>query len=130
MAPGSGDDPWILVVEEDDDVRQALADVLAFAGHRVRAAEDEGAATELLDEHGVSTVLVLEPRAAMGDVRGLLRAVRLLEEGRPVAVIALADSAGSGEPPAYFARLVKPFTMDELLDAVARAIAAHSPGAP
>jgi two-component system, chemotaxis family, chemotaxis protein CheY len=47
-APGRGTESWILVIDDDEDIREALVDVLGDAGYSVRVAASGSDALELL----------------------------------------------------------------------------------
>lgn len=118
----------MLVAEDDDDIREALADVLRFADHPVRTAANGEAALDCVLEHGLPSAILLDllmPKMSGGE---FLRVFRRSEEARQVPVIVLTGVTETGALPPCFARLLKPFDMDELLALVARAVASRREG--
>src|SRR5215471_16747902 len=65
----------ILVVDDDTDVRQSLAELLRQVGHRVSVAADGAQAGALVSAH-VFDVVISDVRLPRGDGRALLRRVR------------------------------------------------------
>ena len=115
---------WILVVEDDEDVRLALVDALGFAGYPVRSAEHGEAALDCILDHGLpaaALVDLLMPR--MGGAE-FLRVLRRSDEGRAVPVVLLTGRTETDDLPPCFERLLKPFDLDVLLEVVERAVAA------
>lgn len=123
--------PVVAIVDDDADVRAALADLLAVAGYR--PAEFAGGA-EFLD-----AALLEEPACVVTDVRmprmsglELLSVIKARAPELPVIVLTsmrdvdLPASAGVLGAEAF---LAKPVSDTDLLDAIARAIAAARPPA-
>ncbi len=112
----------LLLLEDDADLGQAVADHLAAAGHRVRwcrcIAEAEAAP--------VPDLALLDLRLPDGDGLALLRAWRAAGQSCPVIVLTARDQVSDrirGLQAGADDYLVKPFDLDELLarvDAVAR----------
>lgn len=110
----------LLVVEDDRELCESIADVLRLTGYEVETALDGEAALEALRRapppHAVLLDLVL-PRATAGQVLAALRAA-----AAPPAVVLM-----TGLAPAYrgpFAEgevLMKPFGAQQLVERVARA---------
>ena len=123
--------PAILVIEDHDDIRALLAELLREEGYCVLAAADHAEALVLL--RAIRVALVLADPAARGaddPARwdGLER-LRAAAGDAPVAICtahlpeAFADFAARG----FAALLPKPFDADELLAAVRRLA---GPGVP
>jgi CheY-like chemotaxis protein len=117
----------VLVVDDDPDVREALAGVLERCGAKVRAA---GAVAEAMQamRDSVPDVLVSDLGMPGDDGYELLRQVRMLPPGEGGALPALAVSAYSRESDrkkalaaGFRAHLAKPVAPAELVDHVARA---------
>jgi CheY-like chemotaxis protein len=126
----------VLVVDDDDDLRDALADLLRTEGYTVFTAPDGMTALQRLRTHPAPMVVLLD--WYMPGMDGV-QVVQALAADAPVVqphifiVITATDSAGKGQLiralaaiPAHLAVTVlgKPFDLDDLLAVVARA-AAH-----
>lgn len=112
----------ILVVEDDKDLRDALAETLELAGHRTRVAGDGGAAMEIIQSESVAAVVTDFQMAPM-DGHALLQRIRARQPDLPVlmmtahgtiprAVRAMRDGANE--------YLVKPFEVAELIESLRR----------
>jgi DNA-binding response OmpR family regulator len=115
----------ILLVEDRDDVRQGLAQLLEFSGFLVEEARDGDAALAHLESEGADIVLlVLDltlPGAVSGrDIRGRMLANPIYAE-IPTIIVTATDVDAPGRaglcPSAW---LEKPFRFDQLLDHVRR----------
>jgi len=112
--------PSILVVEDDDDCRNVLADVLEMSGYSVLSCGEARRAVEMAREHRPALVLVdfMMPDADGGWVVRSLRAEGGDLAGVPV-VLTTGSSAGReiadslGVP-----SLEKPFDVNRLLQLV------------
>ena len=115
----------LVLVEDDDDVRVALARLLRSMGHRVHLF----ASAEAYDAEQVSSdCLILDVR--LPGASGLELRERLRARGCQVPVVFITGESGPStrgcartidqidEP-----SLAKPFSEDELMDAIARAMA-------
>ena len=113
----------ILVVDDDDDVRNMLCAVLAAEGYRVVGAADgvEALTTMRHNPPALAVVDMMMPRMdgeqlieAMSQDAALVRV--------PVAIMSgqTTPTDVSGVLPRVSARLVKPFELDELLTLVHR----------
>ena len=118
------DRPSILVVEDDDDCRMVLADLLEMSGYSVISCGEAHRAVELAKEKAPALVLV---DFMMPDADGgwLVRSLRA--EGSPLAdvpvVLTTGSSAGREIAESLGVRsLEKPFDMNRLLELV-RALA-------
>jgi CheY-like chemotaxis protein len=118
------DRPSILVVEDDDDCRMVLADLLEMSGYSVISCGEAHRAVELARQSAPDLVLV---DFMMPDADGgwLVRSLRA--EGGPLAqvpvVLTTGSSAGREIAESLGVRsLEKPFDMNRLLELV-RALA-------
>ena len=114
----------IFLVEDDDDLRESIIEILSFVGYRVYSYRDP---QEFLD--GFIEVI---PAAIVTDVRmpsmsGIELQTKLLNQGRKIPFVFI--SGESTVPQAIKAMrqgavefLVKPFSRESLLAAVAKAI--------
>jgi two-component system OmpR family response regulator len=124
LAGKMSDRPSILVVEDDDDCRMVLADLLEMSGYSVISCGEAHRAVELAKEKAPALVLV---DFMMPDADGgwLVRSLRA--EGGPLAdvpvVLTTGSSAGREIAESLGVRsLEKPFDMNRLLELV-RALA-------
>ena len=112
----------VLVVEDDAELREALCDTLARAGHRARAAADGPTALEALADGGIDVVvsdLQMQPMHGAD----LLAAIRARQPAMPVV---LMTAYGSIREAVSLMRsgateyIVKPFEARELASLVGR----------
>ncbi|ANZ16216.1 response regulator transcription factor [Streptomyces noursei] len=121
-APAAGDSPppaapRILVVDDEPEVRAAVADGLAVEGYAVRGAADGLAA--------LSEVATWQPDALVLDVMmpvldglAVCRRLRALDDRTPILVLTALDSVSErvdGLDAGADDYLVKPFALDELI---------------
>ncbi len=81
----------LLIVEDDDLLRDGLTDLCRQAGHTVHSSADGLAAQEVLNEHTVDAVL-LDLGLPKIDGMQLLKWIRLRFEGLPVMILTARDS--------------------------------------
>ena len=110
--------PHILVVDDDQQLCDVLAEMLSEAGYFVQCAHDgEAAWTEIQSR---SPHLVLSD-ITMPRLDGVSLALRLAEAGSRIPIILM--SAGPKDGAAVSAAFVrKPFEMDALLERIARSL--------
>jgi DNA-binding response OmpR family regulator len=115
----------ILLVEDRDDVRQGLAQLLEFSGFLVEEARDGDTALAHLESEDADIALVVLdltlPGAVSGrDIRGRMLANPVHAE-IPTIIVTASDIDAPGRaglcPSAW---LEKPFRFDQLLDIVKR----------
>ena len=117
----------ILVVEDDDDIRQLLTELLAAEGYETRGAADGPQGLDLAESWGPDVVLLdlvlptMDGRVFLGELRE--RATRI----RPAVVVLSAKTLGPEEKAQLpdTAVVAKPFDVDALLAAVNQAAAAR-----
>ncbi len=121
--PGPGQDRAmvdVLVVEDDDDVRSSVADILRLAGFTVLEAEDGLVALEVLGTTDVA-VMVLDIKMPRLDGFGLLDALE-----RPPPVILISASDPDEDPRRVAASiywyLQKPLHPERLVEAVTEVV--------
>ena len=109
----------ILVVDDDDDVREIVAEVLEQRQHRVVTAHNGADALVVLKSFQVD-VVVLDLSMPRVDGRGFLdlrdRATKA--RGVPVIVVTGSEDGTIGDDPRVQAVIRKPFAADELVAAV------------
>jgi DNA-binding response OmpR family regulator len=112
----------VLVVDDDGDTREALADALAYAGYLVEQAGGGREALARISESGVPDVILLDLH--MPDVDG----EQVLEQLRGCSARVIMLTADSSARVLRFARdaklVRKPVGLDELEAAVKEACAA------
>lgn len=121
-----GGEETILLVEDEDDVRNAAARILRRVGYVVVEARDGLEALDLLrgSPSGIDLILsdVIMPN--LGG-RGLFEAVRRIPESPPVLFMSgysMDDLRGGEELDGSFDLIAKPWTVPELLTGVRRAL--------
>ena len=120
----------ILVVDDDPDIRLALADLFGEQGHEVSAV---GTGTEAVDQvthHHFDAVLL---DVGLPDIDGLtvLRTLTDLKPQLPVVILtaytSLGKKGGILDIPGAYASLAKPYKVQELTDVVGRALSDSVP---
>lgn len=120
----------ILVVEDDESLREALLEVLGDEGHEVRAAEHGADALETLDDWEPE-LLVLDLMMPVMDAfefREHQRQRAAALEARVLVLSAARDLGGAAERLDADAYLAKPFRLDEMLMTVDRLLDDHRAG--
>ena len=120
----------VLVVEDDGDVRDLVAQWLRASGYEVLVADSGQTALAVVDEHGLPHLAVLDVDMAGMDGVELLGALRQRSAGMPALFLTVLWSGpdigrmhdAGGE---YMA---KPFTAAKLRAAVRRLLEGSSPG--
>jgi len=118
--PESG---YILIVEDDPDLRSVQSEVLRMEGYRVRTAADGVEALEMMDAAGTPALVLLDlrmPRLSGWDFAARMRADPA--RARVPIIVVAAHYAIGREAAALEARawLHKPVDIDDLVDAVRR----------
>ena len=127
--PAPGSVGSVLVVEEEDDIRTAVFEALAAAGHRVEAAVD---ATSALDRLALGGIDVVVTDLALRDRSGLQLAAAVKKRSPGAAVVLLTGWGrrlhedrvrGAGVD----VMVVKPVQPERVRTAVAEALRLHPP---
>ena len=130
MAAGSlGKGHAVLVVDDDADVREALAELVATSGRPVFTAADGGEALELLDADAVPRpcLVLLDLMMAPMDGRAFLERVRTRDDVGQFSVVVVSANPHTLPRelrPGVLGTLRKPFEVEELLAILDR----HCPG--
>ena len=110
----------ILVVDDDDSIRQTVAEILEVEGYRVAEAANGEEALRLLSEDAPSLIL-LDMRMPILDGWGFARALRERGIRLPILVMTAAQNARLwAEEIGADGYVSKPFDLDHLLDQVQR----------
>jgi two-component system KDP operon response regulator KdpE len=113
---------WLLVAEDDADLREALAEALRGHGYEVRTAADGADVIRMLDEEAeMPAVLLLDLMMPRVDGRDVLQAVRGLGRARLVPVVVVTGDEMSDADVAAFGVtevLQKPVAIERLFAAV------------
>ena len=114
----------VLVVEDDNSLREALCDTLELAGINVKAVADGNAALRVIENEPVS-VVVSDVHMKPMDGHSLLQQLKLSSPGLPVVLMTAygsVESAVKAMQEGASDYLVKPFDADVLLNMVNRYI--------
>jgi CheY-like chemotaxis protein len=119
--------PRVLVVDDDEHLLVAITEVLNDAGYETRTAYDGHLAIERLSMGYSADVIVLD--LVMPIVSGfeVLNWMRQHDLQIPVVLATLEDDVRAADVGAVV-KLSKPFTQEQLLDAVATALRAIAQG--
>jgi two-component system response regulator MprA len=117
----------ILVVEDDESLREALLEVLGDEGHEVRVAEHGADALETLDgwEPEVLVLDLMMPVMDAFEFREHQRRRAAALGARVLVLSAARDLGGAAERLDADAYLAKPFRLDEMLTTVERLLDDH-----
>ncbi len=116
----------ILVVDDDESLREFLEILLVKEGYRVHPVENGEKALDILDNNDISLV-ISDIRMPGMDGVSLLRAIKTKRPDLPVVLItafASMDSAVSAMKEGAWDYLTKPFRIEELRDILEKALAA------
>jgi CheY-like chemotaxis protein len=111
----------VLVVDDDEDIRHILSDILRAEGYASAAASDGKEALEFLGKHPPPSVILLDLMMPVMDGWEFSRRLRADERlsGIPVIVMSAHVSARQASSTlAAYAFLEKPLDMDRLLKLV------------
>jgi two-component system CheB/CheR fusion protein len=127
-SPGPMGKPRILLVEDDADTAEALADLLRMEGFPIRVASSFHAALAA----NVADCDLLVCDLGLGDGNGLELMRRLREKG-PIKGIVLSGFGTESDIRAsrdagFSAHLIKPVSLEKLVSAIGRLHVAHPPG--
>ena len=118
----------ILVVDDETDIRETVAEILRDEGYRVCTAAN-GAEALLAMEHHVPAAVLLDMRMPVLDGRGFARAIKERGIHLPILVMTAARDAQRwcDEIGAQYC-LPKPFDLLDVLETVERAAGPPPPG--
>ena len=123
----------ILLIEDDDDIRETMADLLAIEGHEIRAARNGVEGLQAIDER-FPQLVVTDLEMPILDGPAMIYRMFVENLGRenvPIIVVSGAPdlrriAATLGTP--YY--LSKPFPLDALNATIGRALAEAIPPRP
>jgi PAS domain S-box-containing protein len=124
QAKGSRDKPCVLVVEDNDDVRELAEQVLGMAGYAVRSAASGEQAMDLLRQ-GEAVELLFTDVIMPGGMNGLelVERAHALRPGLPVLVTTgYMDELPQGRRSGGLEILPKPYRQEDLLERVKKAL--------
>jgi len=115
----------ILVIDDEAEARDAVAEVLSQASHEVLTAEHGGAGVDLYQRHGadlVITDMLMPEKDGLETIREVIRmdpAAKIIAvSGAGALLLSMAGGLGAQRT------LMKPFTPADLLRAVGEMLAA------
>ena len=117
----------VLLVEDDDDNRELMGEVLDAAGYRVLSASSGQEALKTLSEHSVDVVVTDVGMPGMGGLE-LARAAKAIAPTVPVVVVtgwAEREDITSARGHEVDAVLIKPVDPDALTSTVGEVARAH-----
>lgn len=121
-------DARILVVEDDETLRETLAEVLVDEGHEVRAAAHGDEALDHLDGW-VPDLIVLDlmmPTMDAYEFRERQRQLGHAPSAHTLVISAARDIEAAAARLEADAWIAKPFLLDEVIDAIDRLLATSS----
>lgn len=116
----------ILMVDDDDDIREVVSLILGEEGHDVDQAKDGTEALKQLHEGNPPSVILLDLMMPKLDGEGFMRALRNDPHTADIPVIIMSGHRIARQTAAELgatACLVKPIDLDQLLEAIRRAAA-------
>ena len=113
----------VLVIEDDDDIRDVMREVLAAEGFRVETARDGVEALRKLESGAEKPVILLDMMMPKMDGEAFVKALRSAPALADAPIVVISGSTAAREKAHALgaaACLVKPFELDELLSVVRR----------
>ncbi len=129
MTTNRSDGQYILIVEDDADLRSVEAEVLGAEGFEVRTAGDGLEALEAIDTTGAPALILLDLRMPRLNGWDLAERLRANEQLRRVPIIVVAAHLAIAEEASSIgarAWLHKPVSIDHLLAVVRRVFGERS----
>jgi CheY-like chemotaxis protein len=112
---------YVLIVEDDDDLRDGLAELLVDEGHTVRTASNGREALDYLSSHPAPCIIILDLMMPVMDGEQF-RAEQLADPALssvPIVVLTAShDGAQRAENLGAHEYLPKPIKVDALIDAI------------
>lgn len=120
--PSNGQRRRVLLVEDDESIREAFADLLEFEGYDLCATGDGEAALTLIATGSVPDVILLDMMMPLMDGHTFLRRLQEQEGGGRIPVV-VVSATQQERPPNVVAFIRKPFEPAFLLDLLAKLFA-------
>ncbi|MFT3764202.1 MAG: response regulator [Minicystis sp.] len=117
---------YVLVVDDDEDIRQCLRELLADEGYTVETAVHGRQALDVLNRGERPCVMLLDLMMPVMDGVELLAHLRAHPDLAAIPVVVVSAASGA-EPPAGTKLLRKPVTLDAVLREVERFCAPRAP---
>jgi len=126
MTPGTQDEKWILVADDEPSVREFVERALNYAGYAVTAAADGNAALEALGKRKYDLLLT---DIVMPDLDGIALALKVAKDYPATKILMMSGYANQRQRAHnldFLAHEVisKPFTLEEITRRVTAALAA------
>lgn len=112
--------PYVLVVDDDEDIREGLAFLLADEGYRVKTAVHGANALDVLSTNGHPCLILLDMMMPVMDGAELLNHLRSDPDTARIAVVVVSAAANLTLPESVMI-LRKPIRFELVLKEVARA---------
>ena len=110
----------VLLVDDDQDLRDSIADLLRQRGYSVATAEDGHAALSIITGNGVPCIVLLDLVMPGMDGWQFLGAVQHNPNLSAIPIVIASAHAKTHAPAGTVGVLHKPFDFDELFSVVAR----------
>jgi CheY-like chemotaxis protein len=113
----------VLIVDDDEDIREVIRLVLETYGHRVASAVDGLDALELLQREGAPALILLDMMMPRLDGEGFVKILRATPALAHVPIILLSGHSAAREKAQALAAdgcLVKPIELEDLIAVVRR----------
>ena len=106
--------PYALVVDDDDMLRMDIAEILEHAGFRTLEAEDGDAAIKLLEQHHLDLVLMFSDVEMPGSRNGFALAREVAVKWPSIAIVIASGQVKptNGQLPEGARFISKPFSAD------------------
>jgi CheY-like chemotaxis protein len=109
----------VLIIDDDEEVREAVRDLVGMKGYRVEEARDGEQALALLERAEVPCIILLDLVMPVMDGWQFLERLRASARLASVPVVVVSAHAASHAPVGASGLLLKPFEARELLRAIA-----------
>jgi DNA-binding NtrC family response regulator len=123
----------IVLIDDDDDLRETMADLLTMEGHEIRTGKNGVEGLQALDDR-FPQLVVTDVEMPVLDGRAMVYRMFVENLGReniPVIVISASpDLAGVAEAVGTPYFVAKPFELEVLLETIGRALAEARPPRP